>query len=158
MAEGYKYIEDVELADVQIKWSFSNFDGREDRFGGNGHYFVMILPEETARELEKDGWAIKEYPGREEGDEPEYTLKAIISFKYEPPKIYFIKRGRKFRVEEERDLADITRAMTEQIDVVLTPSRWVQGQRSGITAYVREIYVKIRESRFAAEYADYEDA
>ena len=30
--------------------------------------------------------------------------------------------------------------------------------RTGVTAYVKEMYVKIRESRFAEMYSDYDDA
>jgi hypothetical protein len=151
------WIDDVEFEDANIKWAWSHFDGR-DPFNGDGHYsFTLILPEETAREMIEAGWTgVKRNDGYEEGDPDEYTLKCKISYKFEAPKIFLIKNGRKFRADE-RDLHDITRDMTDQIDVILTPSRWVQGSRTGVTAYVKEMYAKVRESRFGAKYADYEE-
>jgi hypothetical protein len=157
MAEKQNWIDDIELEDAQIKWAFSHFDGREDTFNAEGdHNFTLILPEETALQLQEEGWNIRMLEGYEEGDPPEYTLKVKISYRFEPPKIYLIKGQRKLRADE-RDLADITRATCEQIDVIITPSRWVHGQNSGISAYAKELYAKVRQSRFAEHYADYED-
>jgi hypothetical protein len=157
MAERQNWIDDIELEDAQIKWGFSHFDGREDTFNAEGdHNFTVILPEETAKTLLKEGWNIREIEGYEEGDPPEYTLKVKISYRFEPPKIFLIKGDRKIRADE-RDLADITRATCEQIDVIITPSRWVHGQNSGISAYVKELYAKVRQSRFAERYSDYEE-
>ena len=152
-----KWIDDIELENVQIKWAFSHFDGREDRFNSQGdHNFTMIIPEERVAELREEGWNIREMAGYEEGDPPEFLLKAKISYKYEPPKIYLIKGNRRFRAEE-RDLADIRRDTCEQIDVILSPSRWVNGNDSGITAYVKELYAKVRVSRFSEKYSEYEE-
>ena len=151
------WIPDLEIENAQIKWAFSHFDGRADTFNDEGdHNFTIILPEEDAKRLMDEGWNIKEMDGYEEGDPPEYLLKVKISFKYEAPRVYLIKGNRKFRADQ-RDLADIKRATTEQIDVIIQPSRWVNGNRTGISAYVKEMYAKIRESRFSAMYADYEE-
>lgn len=152
-----KWIDDVELEDVRVKWAFSHFDGREDTFNNEGdHNFKIILPEETAMALADEGWAIKTLPGYEEGDPPEYLLTIKISYKYEAPKIYLIKGNRKIRATQ-RDLADIRRDTCEQLDVIITPSRWVNGPRSGISAYAKELYAKVRESRFSEKYSDYEE-
>ena len=154
------WLNDLELEDAQIKWPFSHFDGRKDTFNDEGdHNFTVVLPEDMALELMAipDGWAIKERDGREEGDPKEYTLKIKISYKYEQPQIYILKGNRRFRASEE-DLADIKRSTCERIDVIASPSRWVNGDRTGVSAYVKEMYVQIRESRFAEMYSDYEDA
>lgn len=151
------WIDDIELADVQIKWAFSHFDGREDTFNAEGdHNFTIMLPEETAMKLKEEGWTIREMEGYEEGDPPEFLLKVKISYRYEPPKVYLIKGQRKVRADE-RDLADIRRDTCDRIDVIITPSRWVHGQNTGISAYVKELYATVRESRFAAAYADFEE-
>lgn len=158
MAESDKnWIDDLEIANAQIKWSFSHFDGRADTFNDEGdHNFTVIIDDEMVDKLRSEGWNIKTFEGREEGDPPEHTLKVKISYRFEAPKIYIIKGNRKFRADES-DLADIKRSTCEQIDVIITPSRWVQGNRTGISAYCKEMYAKIRESRFAQEYADYEE-
>lgn len=152
-----EWINDVEIENAQIKWAFSHFDGREDTFNAAGDYnFMIILPEDVAEKMAADGWNIKVMDGYEEGDPPEHLLKVKISYKYEPPKIYLLKNGRKLRADE-RDLADIRRDTCEQIDVIITPSRWVHGKNEGITAYTKELYAKIKVSRFAAAYDDYEE-
>lgn len=157
MTDKQNWIDDIELEDVQVKWGFSHFDGRADTFNDEGdHNFTIVLPVETAEPLMKEGWNIRQIDGYEEGDPPEYTLKVKISYRYEAPKIYLIKGNRKFKADE-RDLADITRATCDQIDVIITPSRWVHGQNSGITAYVKEMYAKVRQSRFSERYSDYEE-
>lgn len=159
------WIEDVELPDVTVKWSFSNFAGQADAFNAAGdHNFTVILPEETALKLREEGWAIKEYEGREEGEPTEYTLKIKIGLQNEPPKMYLIKvdpfddtKKRKIRIENGRDLADIQRSTTERIDVIFTPYRWVKGDRTGITAYVKELYAVVKVSRIGSMYEDYEE-
>jgi hypothetical protein len=152
-----KWIEDVELEDIKVKWAFSHFDGREDIFNAQGdHNFQIILPEDVAVKLRDEGWNVRTMDPYEEGDPPEHLLKVKISYKYEPPKIYLIKGQRKLRADE-RDLADIRRDTCERIDVIITPSRWVAGGNTGISAYAKELYAKIKESRFSAMYAEYEE-
>lgn len=155
-----KWIEDVELEDVQVKWAWSHFDGREDPSGLNqagDHNFTITLPKETAEILAAEEWAVKEYDGYEEGDPPEYTLKCKISYKYEAPRVFLLKGTRKIRADES-DLADIKRSTCERIDVILTPSRWVRPNgETGITAYVKEMYAKVKQSRFSVMYEDYEE-
>ena len=152
------WIDDLEIANAKIKWSFSHFDGRADTFNDEGdHNFTVIIDDEdTAQRLRDEGWNIRTFEGKEEGDPPEHTLKVKISYRFEAPKIFLIKGQRKYRADEA-DLADIKRSTCEQIDVIITPSRWVQGSRTGISAYCKEMYAQIKESRFSAQYADYEE-
>jgi len=152
-----KWIEDLEVENAEVKWAFSHFDGRQDTFNDEGdHNFTLIIPEDQARELLAEGWNVRTMEGREEGDPLEYLLKVKISYRFEAPKIYLIKGKRKFRADES-DLADIKRSTCEQLDVIVSPSPWVHGRESGITAYVKEMYAKVKESRFSANYADYEE-
>lgn len=152
------WIEDVELEDIQVLWGWSDFAGKGDDFREAGKpSFQIILDEREALRLRDIGWNVREREGMEEGDPPRYTLEAKLSWRFDPPRIYFIKGSRKIAVDEQRDLRDIRRDTCERIDVILRPSRWVNGNRTGITAYVTEMYVTIRESRFGEKYADYEE-
>jgi hypothetical protein len=153
-----KWIDDLEVENANIKWAFSHFDGREDTFNNEGdHNFTIIIDDEQeARRLMDEGWNIRTMEGREEGDPPEYLLKVKISFRFSAPAIFFLKGERRYRADEV-DLVDIKRATCEQLDVIIQPSPWVHGRDSGISAYVKEMYVKIKESRFAERYADYEE-
>jgi hypothetical protein len=151
------WIDDLEIENAQVKWAFSHFDGRADTFNDEGdHNFTMILPEDEALKLEEIGWNIRKMDGYEEGDPPEYLFKAKISYKYEAPKVFLIKGGRKFRADQ-RDLSDIRRDSLERLDVIISPHRWVNGPNSGISAYVKEMYATVRQSRFSERYADLEE-
>lgn len=154
-----KWIDDLEIENANIKWAFSHFDGREDTFNNEGdHNFTLVIDDEQeAQRLIAEGWNIRRMDPREEGDPPEYLLKVKISYRYEAPPIFFLKGERKYRADEV-DLVDIKRSTCEQLDVIVTPKPWVHGRDSGVSAYVKEMYVKIKESRFAERYADYEEA
>jgi len=157
VAEDKKWVNDVELEDIKVKWAFSHFDGREDVFNAKGdHNFTIMLPDDVADTLRDEGWAVRTMDGYEEGDPPEHLLKVKISYRFERPKIYLIKGERKLRAEES-DLADIRRDTCKRIDVIITPSHWENGPNSGISAYAKELYAEVKESQFSAKYADYEE-
>lgn len=156
-AQERRFIPDLEIPDAQVKWAWSNIAGRKNDYDSEGdHYFQIIIPEDRVNALLDDGWAVKEHEGQEEGDPPEYLLKVRVSYRFDPPKVYFLKGRRKIRAEE-RDLPDITRASTNRLDLVLQPSRWVKNGRTGISAYVKEMYVDMKTSQFDEMYADYEE-
>ena len=151
------WIDDLELEDVGVKWSFSHFAGQPDIYNDEGDVnFVVLLSETQAEKALKDGWAVREKEGREEGDPVEYHLKVKVGSK-PPPRIFFIKGQKKLRMEVA-DLADVRRDTCEQLDIILQPSRWVNQGNVGITAYLKEMYATMKESRFGAKYSDYEDA
>lgn len=153
-----KWIDDLEIENAQIKWPFSHFDGKKDVFNEEGQRnFTIIIPPENAQFLIDEGWPIRESKTLEEDDPPEYLLKVHISYKYEPPKIFLIKGNRKVRVEKESELSDISRSTCDNINVIISPSRWVHGAKTGISAYAKEIYATVKESRFSEMYADYEE-
>jgi hypothetical protein len=159
--EGRQWVPKLEIEEAQVKWGFSHFDGRADTFNDEGdHNFTLVLPAEEARRLQEEGWNVKEFEPseerRKEGYESEFTLKVNISYRFDPPMIYFIKSGRKIRVDQD-DLRDIRRDTCERIDVVIKPSFWTRPDRSGITAFVDEMFVTIAQSRFADRYADLEE-
>lgn len=156
MAEPRRWIEDIELEDAKIKWNWSHFDGHDEFSGEGDHNFTVIFPEEQARKLLEEGWNIREHPGYEEGDPPEFTLKVKISYRFEAPKVFLLKGDRKIRAQQT-DLADITPSSCERIDTIITPKPWAHGQKSGISAYVKELYATIKQSRFEERYKDYEE-
>lgn len=157
MTAAREWIDDLEIENANIKWSWSNFDGRPDSFDSEGgkRYFVVILPGPEAVRLRDLGWSIKENDPYEEGDEPEFTMKVYISYRFDPPGVYLIKNGRKIRAEES-DVSDIRRDVCENIDLVISPKPWEKNGRSGVSAYVKELYASIRVSRFGQKYEDYE--
>ena len=159
MSQMDQWIEKEELGNCTIKWNWSHFDGNDPMSGEGKYNFTVVLPEDVAKILLERGWTgVKENDPYEEGDAPEWTLKIQVSDKFGLPPIYFIKSGRKIRVRNIADLADIRRDTCENLDVIISPSRWEQaGGRKGVSAYVAEMFVEIKESRFASKYADMEE-
>lgn len=152
------WVDELEIENAIVKWPFSYFDGRAAAYNNEGdHNFTIILKPEDAPQVADLGWAVKELDPYEEGDDPEFTLKVNISDKFGMPKAYLIRGGRKFRINHMSDFADINRDSLENLDLVLSPSRWNQPGRSGITAYVKELYATVRPSRFGDKYADIEE-
>lgn len=160
MTNDRAWIPPLEIEDLQVKWAWSNFGGVQKGYDAEGdHNFQAIIPEEEVDRLRELGWTIREQDPQEEGDPPEYLMKVIISTKNFPT-IYFIRAGRKFRIEDPRELKNITRNAVERMDVIIGPSRWTSpdGKRSGISAYVNELYVNMLPNRIAERYMDYEEA
>lgn len=153
------WIDDLEYEGANIKWAWSNFDGAKRGFNEEGDYnFKLIIPDEDVDRLRAEGWNVRENEPYEEGDPPEYLLDVKISDKFGLPPIYFLKSGnRKVLIEKIEDCKNIKRAMVDQVDVIIQPSRWVNGDRTGISAYVKEMYVQIKSSRFSDKYDDYEE-
>jgi hypothetical protein len=157
VAEKLPWIEDLEIEDAQIKWAWSHFNGLADDYNDEGDLnFQVIIPPEEAARLADIGWNIRESDGLEEGDPPQYLLKCVISYRFEDPLIYLIKGSRKIRAKEE-DIPDIRRDTCERIDVIIKPSRWTRKDRSGVSAYVKELYATVRESRFSERYAELDE-
>lgn len=155
-----EWVEELAIEDANIKWGFSRFDGRADMYNEEGeHNFVVIIDPVQADGLREQGWNVKEKMPQEEGDPPENHLTVNISFRFEAPLIYFIKNGRKFSVDHPKELKQIKKSTCEGIDVIIQPSYWSRPDgRSGYTAYVKEMYVRIKESRFAERYSELEEA
>lgn len=157
------WIDEAEIPDANIKWAFSHFDGRADTYNDEGdHNFTIVLDEKQAEEMTRDGWNVKKRDGYEEGDPPEYHLEVKISFRFEDPLVYLVKGESKRKIRAKvTDLKDIRRSTTERVDVILKPHRSRKWQlpdgRDGCTAYVKELYAVVKESRFATMYDDYEE-
>lgn len=153
-----EYLPELEVSDAQIKWAFSRFDGRADAFHEEGDIdFVIMFDREEADRLRNLGWNVKEKMPREEGDEPEHHLTVKISYRFTPPDIYFIKGKRKYSIDNAKELKQIKYGSCERADLIIQPSFWSRPTGdSGYTAYLKEGYFVLAESRFGAQYADYE--
>lgn len=150
------------LRDVEIpggRWR--NFSGEEREFNPEGNRnFTVFLPEDVAVAMEEDGWNVKRRKPRDDSEDPDGPMqpfiKVIAGYKYAPPIVEVITPKGKFQIGQHEleilDWADI-----EKADMIIKPSRWggkTPGARSGISAYLRELYVTIRVSELAEEYSE----
>ncbi|MBP5553905.1 MAG: hypothetical protein J6X94_03435 [Lachnospiraceae bacterium] len=152
MAQNRKYIPEIALENARI--IFKNFRGASEKFNPEGkRNFGVIIPEEIETQLIDDGWNIKHLQPRDEDDTGSAYLQVAVSYDYYPPAVYMIAGGKKTLLDSDTiDMLD--RAEMENVDLVITPYLWEMSGKTGVKAYLKEMYVTIKVSRFADKYAD----
>ena len=137
---------------------FRNFAGEEGRFNakGNRNFNVVLEPEE-AEAMEKDGWNIKYLQPREEEDAPLPRLEVTVKFGKIPPRVILITSRGKTQLDEDMvkilDWAEI-----ENVDMIVRPYEWEVNGKTGVKAYLKSIYVTIREDELERKYMDVPDS
>lgn len=144
----------IENARIILK----NLAGVEKKYNAPGERnFAIALDGELAEEMIKAGWNIKFLKPREEGDLPQAILKVKINTgKGRPPRVVIVSsKGRTSLTEDMYGMIDY--ADIENVDLAINPSFWERDGRSGYTAYLRSIFVTIREDELDLKYADLDE-
>jgi hypothetical protein len=137
---------------------FRNFSGEEGRFNAKGQRnFNVLLEDEEAELMLKDGWNVKYLQPRDEGETPQPRLEVSVHFGKNPPRIVLITSRGKTPLDESMvsllDWADI-----ENVDMIVRPYEWEVNGREGVKAYLKSIYVTIREDALEMKYLDVPDS
>lgn len=135
-----------------------NFGGREDQYNDSGERsFGVVLSEEDAQRLLADGWNVKRFQPRDDEEIGLPFLKVAVSYKVMTPLVFMItSRGRTMLKEDMVGLLDNVEIKTA--DMIINPSHWNVGSKSGIKAYLEALYITIIEDPLMAKYADVPDA
>lgn len=150
MNDGTLLIEDAHILPGQ----FRNFTGREGQYNREGdRNFALLLDPQLAAEMLQDGWNVKQLKPREEGVEGDYYITVSVGFKNRPPLLVLISSKGRLNLGQHEceifDWVDIAKA-----DVIIRPYKWnVQG-KSGIKAYVKSLFITVREDYLELKYAD----
>lgn len=160
MAPKKKFIPALTIENARIM--FRNFSGAEKQYNAKGmRNFCLVLENDVAEQMEKDGWNVKYLPAREEGDTPTAFIKVNVRFKDDPndsrnPKLVMISsRGQTRLSEEEASLFDF--AHIQNVDVKVNP--YVRDPEEGrVTAYLASIFITIVEDDLDRKYADIPEA
>lgn len=142
---------------------FRNFTGTAGKFNAEGERnFNVCLDDDVAAAMLADGWNVKWLLPREEEDSPQAILKVKVRYpkpgeKGRPPNIVLITSRGKTPLDEGMvgilDWAEII-----YVDLIVRPYEWnIRGQE-GVTAYVKSLYVTIREDELEQKYADVPDS
>jgi hypothetical protein len=147
--------EQVTLEDVEI--IFRNFAGAEGQYNRAGsRNFCVLLEPELATAMAADGWNIKTTKEREVDEETvggEPYLPVEVGYKLRPPLVYLItSKGRTPIGENEIEILDWVDI--EKVDLIVNPSHWNVSGKSGTKAYLKTMFITLREDYLQMKYAD----
>lgn len=138
-----------------------NFQGKGGKYNNSGNRnFGVLLDDELAEDLQKDGWKVKYFKPRP--DDPEQHAQAWLSVKvkfekFPPIAVLITSKGKKRLTEETIGQLDWTRI--ENCDLIIRPYNYPASETipAGVAAYLKAIYVTVQEDDFEAKYADIPD-
>ena len=152
-----KNIENIKIENARIV--FRNLSGKPDKFnpqGGKRSFSVVIEDPKFANELKKEGWNIKQFnPSPDSDEEPAHFISVKVSYNNIPPHIYLCTSKNKTLLNEDT-VGQLDYAEISNVDIVITPYQYEMSGRSGISAYVKTMYVTVVEDEFASKY-EYDD-
>jgi hypothetical protein len=153
MAQG---IPNVILENVRMV--FRNFAGEEGQFNAKGkRNFNVLLNDDVAEAMIRDGWNVKYLQPKEDGDPPQARIEVAVNYNGRPPRIVMVtSRGKTPLDESTVSLLDW--AEVEKTDLIIRPYEWQVGDKSGVKAYVQSLFVTIREDALEQKYAEVPDS
>lgn len=139
------------------KLVFRNFEGKEGQYNRKGdRNFCVILPDDVASEMARDGWNIRSLDPREEGDAPTPYIQVAVNFDNRPPRVVMLTSTTRTQLDQDSvevlDWADIL-----NVDLIARGYEWNVNGKSGIKAYLQTLFVTIEEDDLERKYAVYED-
>ena len=149
--------EDNNVIMENVRIVFRNFAGKEGKFNREGdRNFSVLLDDNLAKTMERDGWNVKWLRAREEGEPEQAALSVSVNFRGRPPRIVMItSRGRNNLGEDEVELLDW--ADIRNVDLIVRPYEWAVNGKTGVKAYMQSIYVTIEEDALELKYAAMDD-
>lgn len=150
-----KFIEDIVLENTRI--IHRNFEGRPGQYTRQGDMsFSAVIAPENVDALREDGWAIRELPPREDidGSESLYFIPVRVNFdSNRPPEVFLVTRNGLVKLDKDT-VGTLDHAEIVNVDCTLHAHKWENGGKSGVKAYLRNMYVTIREDTLAQKYEE----
>lgn len=139
---------------------FRNFEGKADKFNPPGkRTFSVLLSNEDAEILTRNGFNVKWLPGRDEGDPDQAFMKVNVSYAVRAPKIVLISEAAKSKTFLDEDSVHILDwADIKSVDFIVTPYDWEVGGNSGTAAYLKKMFVTLEEDELELKYATLPDS
>jgi len=137
-----------------VRIIFRNFRGEEGKYNKEGdRNFAVVIDEEMAEILTRDGWPVKKLDPREgyEEDGVTWYLPVAIRFDVFPPRVMLITSTTRTQIHE-KNVSQLDWITMTNVDLIVRPHFWDIGGKSGIKAYVKTMYITMEEDPLEAEY------
>lgn len=152
-------VEDIiTMENADILWP--NFSGSADKFNSEGdRNFNLRLTKAEADDLAAQGWNVKCKLARpddpDQDGEERCVLKITVKFSNKPPKITMIGNKTKNRTQiTEHTAGLVDSADIASVDLSFVPYFWKVNDGMGLTAYLKTMYVVVREDELDAKWAE----
>lgn len=141
-------IKNIDGRDVRYR----NFAGNVSQYNSTGaKKFNLVLNEDIALDLLKRGFNV--HSKELDNGDIMYSLDVFINYGNYSPNIYAIAGDTK-KLLDDKTIKSLQGADIIKADLCIRPYHWkAAGNKSGIKAYVKYMYVTIEVDPFADEYA-----
>lgn len=136
---------------------FRNFSGKQTQYNreGDRNFCVVIDDLDTAKKMLDDGWNIRYLTPSDEGDEEVPIMKVAVSYNNIPPTIVLVSSSGR-TVLDESTIHILDTAEIETVDLIVNPYNWEVNGKSGVKAYVKKMYVVLKEDALTKKYANFD--
>jgi len=135
-----------------------NFAGLQGKYNAAGNRnFCYFMDHDLGLKLEEDGWNVRWAKPVDEEEPPTPFIQVSVSFGSFPPRIVVISsRGKTDIGEDKVNMLDMVEIAN--VDLVIRPYSWEVNGKSGIKAYLKSMWVTLKEDEFESKYYDVPDS
>lgn len=152
--------DDIVIRDAHV--IFMKLSNTPNQFGKTDRTFNVVLDDEDfAEHLTDLGWPVKIKNPKNPDYEPYKYLSCKMKFHADSPKVRYdpnvvVIDGRSKTKMTAQTVGLLDNERIKKIDLVLTPYQWENTNGSGVSVYVKSMYVTLDADPLAAEY-DFDD-